>query len=166
MPITELSSRDARMVSRGLYSQKARANLPPFVMNRKIGPALAAGCTIVFKPAESTTLSTLKFTEILSSVGFPAGTFNLVNGLGSTVGKALSSHMDIDKIAFTGSTATGRQIAIAAAQSNLKKVSLELGGKSANVVFESANLEEAAKWSAFGIFENAGGVIFRLASLS
>lgn len=64
--------------------------------------------------------------------------------------------MDIDKIAFTGSTNTGRQIAIAAAQSNLKKVSLELGGKSANVVFESANLEEAAKWSAFGIFENAG----------
>lgn len=145
------------MVSRDLYSQTVKINLLLCMMNRKIGPALAAGCTIVFKPAESTTLSTLKFTEILSSVGFPAGTFNLVNGLGSTVGKALSSHMDIDKIAFTGSTATGRQIAIAAAQSNLKKVSLELGGKSANVVFESANLEEAAKWSAFGIFENAGG---------
>jgi aldehyde dehydrogenase (NAD+) len=126
------------------------------VQNRKVGPALAAGCAIVFKPAESTTLSTLKFAEIFNTVGFPAGTFNLVNGLGHVVGKALSEHMDIDKIAFTGSTNTGRQIAIAAAKSNLKKVSLELGGKSANVVFESANLEEAAKWSAFGIFENAG----------
>lgn len=72
------------------------------------------------------------------------------------MGKALSSHMDIDKIAFTGSTATGRAIAVSAAQSNLKKVTLELGGKSANVIFESANLEEAAKWAAFGVFENAG----------
>lgn len=117
---------------------------------------MAAGCTIVFKPAETSVLSTLKFAEIFDSVGFPAGTFNLVNGLGSSVGKALSMHMDIDKIAFTGSTATGRAIAVAAAQSNLKKVTLELGGKSANIVFESANLEEAAKWAAFGVFENAG----------
>lgn len=146
----------ARKEPIGVCAQICPWNYPLVMLGWKIGPALAAGCSIVFKPAETTTLSTLKFASIFDSVGFPDGTFNLVNGLGTTVGKALSSHMDIDKIAFTGSTATGRAIAISAAQSNLKKVTLELGGKSANVVFESANLEEAAKWAAFGVFENAG----------
>lgn len=90
------------------------------------------------------------------SCRYPAGVFNLVNGLGRTTGDALSRHMDIDKIAFTGSTITGRRIAIAAAESNLKSVTLELGGKSANIVFDDANLQEAAKWAAFGVYENMG----------
>ncbi|KAJ9106702.1 hypothetical protein QFC20_004033 [Naganishia adeliensis] len=146
---------------------------------KKIAPALAAGCTIVFKAAESTPLATLLFAEIFDTVGygdlgsilpptsipavadspllrFPAGTFNHVSGLGATVGNALSRHMDIDKIAFTGSTATGRHILKAAAETNLKGVTLELGGKSANIVFEDAKLEDAAKWAAFGVFENMG----------
>lgn len=80
----------------------------------------------------------------------------MVNGLGRTTGDALSRHMDVDKIAFTGSTITGRRIAIAAAESNLKSVTLELGGKSANIVFDDANLQEAAKWAAFGVYENMG----------
>jgi hypothetical protein len=96
----------------------------------KIAPALATGNTIVIKSAESTPLSALKMCELIKEAGFPAGTVNLVSGFGKTVGAAMANHMDIDKIAFTGSTATGRSILKAAASSNLKKVTLELGGKS------------------------------------
>ncbi|GAA6040300.1 hypothetical protein JCM8097_009408 [Rhodosporidiobolus ruineniae] len=131
-------------------------NYPTLMAVWKIAPALSAGCSIVFKPAENTPLATLLFAELVEEAGFPKGVFNVVNGLGSVVGDALSRHMDIDKISFTGSTATGRRIAIAAAESNLKKVTLELGGKSANIVFADANLPEAAKWAAFGVFENMG----------
>lgn len=123
---------------------------------RKVGPALAAGCSIVFKAAEQTPLSTLKFAELVKAAGYPAGVFNLVNGVGKVTGEAMARHPDIDKIAFTGSTVTGRRIAIAAAETNLKSVTLELGGKSPNIVFEKANLPEAAKWAAFGVFENMG----------
>lgn len=117
----------------------------------KIAPALASGCTIVFKTAENTPLSVLLLTKLMEEVGYPKGTFNLVTGLGSITGQALAEHMDVDKIAFTGSTAIGRHIAATAAKSNLKVVTLELGGKSPNIVFESANLQEAARWAAFGI---------------
>ena len=92
----------------------------------------------------------------MEQVGFPAGAFNLVTGLGKITGQALAEHMDIDKIAFTGSTAVGRHIASTAALSNLKVVTLELGGKSPNIVFASADLQQAARSAAFGIFETAG----------
>lgn len=87
---------------------------------------------------------------------YPPGVFNVLNGVGRITGDALARHMDVDKIAFTGSTITGRRIAIAAAESNLKSVTLELGGKSPNIIFEDANLAEAAKWAAFGVYENMG----------
>lgn len=87
---------------------------------------------------------------------YPPGAFNVLNGVGRVTGDALARHMDVDKIAFTGSTATGRRIACAAAESNLKSVTLELGGKSPNIIFEDANLAEAAKWAAFGVYENMG----------
>jgi aldehyde dehydrogenase (NAD+) len=96
----------------------------------KIAPALATGNTVVIKSAESTPLSALKICELIQEAGFPPGTVNLVSGFGPTVGAAIANHMDIDKVAFTGSTATGRAILKAAASSNLKKVTLELGGKS------------------------------------
>ncbi len=96
----------------------------------KIAPALATGNTIVIKSAETTPLSALKMCEYIKEAGFPPGVVNLVSGYGKTVGAAMASHMDIDKLAFTGSTATGRTILKAAASSNLKKVTLELGGKS------------------------------------
>ena len=96
----------------------------------KIAPALAVGCSLVIKPAEGTPLSSLKMCELIQEAGFPAGSVNLVNGYGKTVGSAIAHHMDIDKISFTGSGTTGRSIMTAAAKSNLKKVSLELGGKS------------------------------------
>ena len=96
----------------------------------KIAPALCTGNTVVIKSAEATPLSALKLCELIQEAGFPAGTVNLVSGFGKTVGDAIATHMGIDKIAFTGSTATGRSILKASASSNLKKVTLELGGKS------------------------------------
>lgn len=96
----------------------------------KIAPAIAAGNTVVIKSAEATPLSALKLCELIKEAGFPAGTINLTSGFGKTVGNAIANHMDVDKVAFTGSTATGRAIMKSAASSNLKKVTLELGGKS------------------------------------
>lgn len=96
----------------------------------KIAPALVTGNTVVIKSAEATPLSALKICELISKAGFPPGTVNLVSGYGKTVGSAIAHHMDVDKVAFTGSTATGRAIMRASANSNLKKVTLELGGKS------------------------------------
>jgi aldehyde dehydrogenase (NAD+) len=122
----------------------------------KIGPALATGNTVVMKTAEQTPLSALVFTQFVEQAGFPAGVFNLVSGYGKTAGAALSSHMDVDKIAFTGSTVVGRQIMKSAAGSNLKKVTLELGGKSPNIVFADADLDEAIHWVNFGIYFNHG----------
>lgn len=95
----------------------------------KISPAFATGNTVVIKAAEATPLSALKMCELIQEAGFPAGTINLVNGFGKTVGNAIANHMDVDKVAFTGSTATGRNILKSSAASNLKKVTLELGGK-------------------------------------
>ncbi|KAK4049250.1 hypothetical protein OIO90_005539 [Microbotryomycetes sp. JL221] len=140
----------------GVVAQIVPWNYPIMMLGWKIAPALATGCTIVFKPAENTPLSTLRIAELFVEAGFPPGVFNVVNGHGIETGSALASNPLVDKIAFTGSTNTGRAITIASAQSNLKKVTLELGGKSANIIFPSANLEQACNWAALGVFENAG----------
>jgi aldehyde dehydrogenase (NAD+) len=122
----------------------------------KVGPALAAGCCVIMKPSELTPLTALMLCDLAKEAGIPAGVINTLPGLGATTGDAISRHMDIDKIAFTGSVITGRRIAIAAAESNLKKVTLELGGKSPMIVFDSADVEEAANWTAMGIWFNSG----------
>jgi len=108
------------------------------------------------KPSENTPLSLLKLCELVKEAGFPPGALNVVNGYGQTVGQYIAEHPGIDKIAFTGSTLVGRKIAKAAADSNLKAVSLELGGKSPNIILDDADLEQAVKWTADGIFSNAG----------
>lgn len=122
----------------------------------KIGPALAMGNTIVLKTAEQTPLSALKMCELIKEAGFPPGVVNVISGFGPVAGAAIANHMDIDKVAFTGSTLVGRNILKAAASSNLKKVTLELGGKSPNIIFADADLDQAISWSAFGIMFNHG----------
>ncbi|MDS9468481.1 aldehyde dehydrogenase family protein [Paracoccus sp. MBLB3053] len=121
----------------------------------KVAPALAAGCTIVLKPAEQTPLTALRLAELVEEAGFPKGVFNVVNGPGETAGAALAAHPKVDKIAFTGSTEVGKLI-LDAAKGNLKKVSLELGGKSPMIVFEDADLEAAIPALAYGCFYNMG----------
>jgi aldehyde dehydrogenase (NAD+) len=122
----------------------------------KIGPAVATGNTVVLKTAEQTPLSALYAANLIKEAGFPPGVINIISGFGRVAGAALSSHMDVDKIAFTGSTIVGRMIMKAAASSNLKKVTLELGGKSPNIVFNDADIENAISWVNFGIFYNHG----------
>ena len=122
----------------------------------KIGPAIAAGNTVVIKTAEQTPLSGLVAAKLIKEAGFPPGVINVISGFGKTAGAAIASHMDVDKVAFTGSTVVGRQIMKAAAGSNLKKVTLELGGKSPNIVFEDADIDNAISWVNFGIFFNHG----------
>ena len=122
----------------------------------KIGPAVATGNVVVLKTAEQTPLSALVAATFIKEAGFPAGVINIISGFGKVAGAALSSHMGVDKIAFTGSTLVGRQIMKAAASSNLKKVTLELGGKSPNIVFNDADIENAISWVNFGIFFNHG----------
>ncbi|MFS2223744.1 aldehyde dehydrogenase family protein [Pantoea sp. B65] len=121
----------------------------------KIAPALAAGCTIVLKPAEQTPLTALRLAELIAEAGFPRGVVNVVTGYGEHAGAALAAHPDVDKIAFTGSTEVGKKI-LTAAGDNLKKVSLELGGKSPMIVFKDADLAKAALAIASGIFYNTG----------
>jgi phenylacetaldehyde dehydrogenase len=121
----------------------------------KLGPALAAGCTVVLKPAEQTPLSALRLGELVMEAGFPEGVVNIVPGYGETAGAALAAHPDVDKVAFTGSTEVGKLIVHAAA-GNLKKVSLELGGKSPNVIYKDADLETAIPGAASAIFFNHG----------
>lgn len=123
----------------------------------KLGPALAAGNTIVLKPAEQTPLSVLVFATLIEKAGFPPGVINIVNGLGRTAGAALAAHLDVDKIAFTGSTATGKEVMRLAA-SNLKAITLETGGKSPLLVFPDADIEQAVKWSHYGIMANQGQI--------
>ena len=122
----------------------------------KIGPAIACGNTVVLKTAEQTPLSALVAATLIKEAGFPPGVINIISGFGKIAGAALTSHMDVDKIAFTGSTVVGRQVMKAAAGSNLKKVTLELGGKSPNIVFNDADIENAISWVNFGIFFNHG----------
>ncbi|KAF7301348.1 NAD-aldehyde dehydrogenase [Mycena indigotica] len=140
----------------GVCGQIIPWNYPINMWAWKVGPALAAGCTIVMKPSELTPLTALKLSEYVKEAGFPPGVLNTVPSLGPVGGAALSSHLDVDKVAFTGSTLTGRKIMEAAAQSNLKKVSLELGGKSPHLIFESCDVDQAASWAALGICYNSG----------
>jgi len=129
----------------------------PFVMATwKISTAMATGCTVVLKPAENTPLTALYLGQLIKEVGVPEGVVNIVPGYGATAGSALANHPDVDKIAFTGSTQVGRLIQQTAGKVNLKRVSLELGGKSPMVVFDDANLDEAVAQGAFGVFFNAG----------
>lgn len=130
-------------------------NFPLAIASWKLGPALAAGNTVVLKPAELTPLSALELEKIAGEVGFPEGVLNVVPGPGSVCGSRLVEHPDVAKIAFTGSTAVGRQIAAGAADT-IKRVTLELGGKSANVIFADADLERAAAAAPAAVFGNAG----------
>jgi aldehyde dehydrogenase (NAD+) len=122
----------------------------------KIGPALATGNTVVLKTAEQTPLSGLVAAKLTKEAGSPKGVVNVISGFGKIAGAAISSHMDVDKVAFTGSTIVGRTILKAAAGSNLKKVTLELGGKSPNIVFDDADIDNAISWVNFGVFYNHG----------
>jgi aldehyde dehydrogenase (NAD+) len=140
----------------GVVGQITPWNAPLAMVGWKIGPALATGNTIVIKPSEVTPLSALKLAGLLNEAGFPPGVVNIVNGYGNTVGQAISEHPLIEKVAFTGSTLTGRKILKASAESNLKVVTLELGGKSPAVIFEDADLDQAVKWAAIGVFFNMG----------
>jgi phenylacetaldehyde dehydrogenase len=138
----------------GVVGQIIPWNFPLLMAAWKLGPALATGCTVVLKPAEQTPLSALYLGELLLEAGLPGGVVNIVTGFGDA-GAALSGHDDVDKVAFTGSTEVGRLI-VGAAAGNLKKVSLELGGKSPNVVFADADLDAAVIGAANGIFFNHG----------
>ena len=130
-------------------------NFPLTIAAWKVAPALAAGNTVVLKPSEVTPLTALKLGELALEAGIPAGVLNVVPGFGAEAGNALTSHPGVDKVSFTGSTATGRRI-LHAAQGNLKKVTLELGGKSPDIIFGDANLEAAIQGAADGIFYNQG----------
>jgi len=140
----------------GVCGQIIPWNFPILMWAWKIGPAIATGNTIVMKTAEQTPLSAYVAAKLVVEAGFPPGVINVITGLGRVAGAAMSSHMDIDKIAFTGSTVVGRQIMKAAAGSNLKKITLDLGGKSPNIVFADADLDEAINWVNFGIYFNHG----------
>ena len=124
----------------GVVGQIIPWNFPLMMAAWKLAPALAAGCTIVLKPAEQTPLSALRFGELIQEAGFPDGVVNIVTGFGETAGAALAEHPDVDKVAFTGSTEVGKLI-VKAAAGNLKRVSLELGGKSPAIVFPDADLD-------------------------
>ncbi|KAG8907597.1 aldehyde dehydrogenase (NAD(P)(+)) ald5 [Tulasnella sp. 403] len=140
----------------GVVGQIIPWNFPLLMLAWKIGPALATGNTIVLKPSEFTPLTALRMAHLIDEAGFPPGVVNIVTGYGQTAGTAISSHMDIQKVAFTGSTIVGRAIMKAAADSNLKNVTLELGGKSPNIIFDDADLDQAVKWAAYGIYYNHG----------
>ena len=139
----------------GVVGQIIPWNFPLLMAAWKLGPALATGCTVVLKPAEQTPLSALRLGELMQEAGFPDGVVNIVPGYGETAGAALAAHPDVDKIAFTGSTEVGKLI-LQAAAGNLKKVSLELGGKSPNVVFGDVDVEAAVAGASSAIFFNHG----------
>ncbi|CAO3592383.1 unnamed protein product [Absidia cylindrospora] len=131
-------------------------NFPLMMLGWKLGPCLATGNVIVVKTSEMTPLSALKVAALAKEAGFPAGVINIITGYGAEAGDALARHLKVGKVAFTGSTLTGRHVMKAAAESNLKKVTLELGGKSPNIIFDDADLDKAVKWAHFGIFFNHG----------
>ncbi|MCC6156379.1 MAG: aldehyde dehydrogenase family protein, partial [Candidatus Hydrogenedentes bacterium] len=139
----------------GVVGQIIPWNFPLLMAAWKLGPALAAGCTVVLKPAEQTPLSALLLGKLICEAGFPEGVVNIVTGFGETAGAALAQHPGIDKVAFTGSTEVGKLIVEAAAK-DLKKVTLELGGKSPNIVFGDADLNTAIAGAANAIFFNHG----------
>ncbi|MEX0785062.1 MAG: aldehyde dehydrogenase family protein [Dehalococcoidia bacterium] len=132
-------------------------NFPVLLISWKLAPALAAGCTIVAKPAQLTPATTVELGRIIQEAGAPAGVMNVITGPGSKIGQHMAEHPKIDKIAFTGSTEVGRSV-MQAASSNIKKLSLELGGKSPNIVFADANIDAAVAGAFFGIYLNTGQV--------
>ncbi|MCJ1306379.1 hypothetical protein MMC25_000021 [Agyrium rufum] len=141
----------------GVCGQIIPWNYPLAMAAWKLGPALACGNTVVLKPAEQTPLSILYFAQLIKEAGFPPGVVNIVNGYGKEAGFAIASHLGIDKVAFTGSTATGREIMKTAAV-NMKNITLETGGKSPLLVFDDADLDQAVKWSHIGIMSNQGQI--------
>jgi len=140
----------------GVVSQVIPWNFPLLMQAWKLAPALATGNTVVLKPAEQTPLTALRVGELIVEAGFPEGVVNILPGYGPTAGQALARHPDVDKIAFTGSTEVGHLIMEAAAQTNLKRVTLELGGKSPNIVFADADMDRAVEGSHFALFFNQG----------
>jgi len=154
---------DARFVSKAVREPVGVAgaiipwNYPLLMAAWKVAPALAAGCTMVLKPSEHTSLTALELGAIAKDAGLPAGVLNIVTGLGQTVGQAIVDHPDVDKLAFTGSVPTGARLMAAAAR-DVKNISLELGGKSPFVIFADADIEKAVEWIMFGIFWNQGQV--------
>lgn len=142
----------------GVVGQIIPWNFPIVMFAWKLAPALAAGCTVVLKPAEQTPLTALYIASLCKEVGFPPGVVNVLTGFGPTAGAAISSHPDINKVAFTGSTEVGRLIMEACAKSNLKRCSLELGGKSPLVIFADADLDLAAEVAYKAVFSNQGQV--------
>jgi aldehyde dehydrogenase (NAD+) len=140
----------------GVVAQIIPWNFPLLMQAWKLGPALSCGCTVVMKPAEQTPLSALRVAELALEAGFPEGVLNMLPGYGPTAGAALARHMDVDKVAFTGSTEVGHLIMRAAADSNLKRVTLELGGKSPNIIFADAEMDKAVEGSHQALFFNQG----------
>ncbi|HAC64358.1 MAG TPA: betaine-aldehyde dehydrogenase [Cyanothece sp. UBA12306] len=140
----------------GVVGQIIPWNFPLLMQAWKLAPALAMGNTVVMKTAEQTPLSALRVGELILEAGFPPGVVNLLSGYGPTAGQAIARHHDIDKVAFTGSTEVGHLIMEAAAQTNLKRVTLELGGKSPNIVFADANFDQAIEGAHFSLFFNQG----------
>ncbi|XP_051170769.1 aldehyde dehydrogenase 1A1-like [Leptopilina boulardi] len=140
----------------GIVGQIIPWNYPIAMASWKLGPALCTGCTIILKPAEQTPLSALYLASLIKEAGFPPGVVNVIPGYGPTAGAAISEHNDVNKIAFTGSTDVGHIIMAASAKSNLKRVSLELGGKSPLVIFDDADLDEAAEIAYNALFDNHG----------
>ncbi|KAI0294172.1 aldehyde dehydrogenase [Russula brevipes] len=140
----------------GVVGQIIPWNFPTLMMAWKLGPALATGNCVVFKPSELTPLTALRVGSLINEAGFPPGVVNIVTGYGHTVGQAITEHMGIDKVAFTGSALVGRKVMEASAKSNLKNVTLELGGKSPNIILNDADLDLAVGWSVNGLFWNHG----------
>lgn len=141
----------------GVCGQIIPWNYPLAMAAWKLGPALACGNTVVLKPAEQTPLSILYLANLIKEAGFPPGVVNILNGYGKKAGAAIATHLNIDKIAFTGSTATGREI-MKMASVNMKNITLETGGKSPLLVFDDADLDQAVKWSHIGIMSNMGQI--------
>ena len=140
----------------GVAGQIIPWNFPLLMMAWKLGPLLAAGATSVLKPAELTTLTSLRVGELMHEVGLPEGVVNIVPGLGAEAGDAIFRHQKVDKVAFTGSTAVGMHIMRNAHDDNLKRITLELGGKSANIIYPDADMDAAIAQSQFGLFMNQG----------
>lgn len=143
----------------GVVGQIIPWNLPMLMQANKLAPALAAGNTAILKPAEQTPLSALRVGELILEAGFPEGVVNILPGFGAA-GAALSNHMDVDKVAFTGSTEVGRLVLEASAKSNLKRVTLELGGKSPNIIFADADIDQAVEGAHKGVFFNQGQICY------
>ncbi|OUM52028.1 hypothetical protein BVG19_g1180 [[Candida] boidinii] len=142
----------------GVCGQIIPWNFPFMMLAWKVAPAIACGNTVVLKPSEVTPLTAAYFGKVILEAGLPKGVVNIVQGYGKDVGNAISIHKGVDKVAFTGSTATGKLIMKNAAESNLKNVTLECGGKSPYIIFDDANIDQAAKWGWYGIFYNKGEV--------